>query len=46
MKDAPLSEMLRQANIKTENQLMVFSDYNWKYCPDTGISKGAYIILY
>ena len=46
MKNAPLSEMLRQANINTENQLMVFSDFNCKYCPYTGISTGAYIIFY
>ena len=46
MKDAPLSELLRRANIKTENQLMVFSNSSWKYCPDTGRSTGAYIIFY
>ena len=46
MKDAPLSELLRQAGIKTENQLMSFSYYSWKYCPDTGRSTGAYIIFY
>ena len=46
MKDAPLSKMLRQAIIKTENQLMSFSDSSWQYCPDTGRSKGAYIMFY
>ena len=46
MRGATLSDLLRQASIKTENQLMVFSDYSWKYCPDTGISTGAYIIFY
>ena len=25
---------------------MAFSDSSWKYCADTGISTGAYIILY
>ena len=25
---------------------MVFSDSSWKYCLDTGISTGAYIIFY
>ena len=25
---------------------MDFSDYSWKYCPDTGIITGAYIIFY
>ena len=46
MEDAPLSELLRQPNIKTENQLMAFSDYSLQYCPDTGRSKGVYIIFY
>ena len=46
MDDAPLSELLRQANIKTENQLMAFSDSSWKYCPENGRSTGAYIIFY
>ena len=46
MKDAILSDMLRKASINTENQLMVFSDSGWKYCPDTGRNKGAYIIFY
>ena len=46
MKDAHLSDLLRQASIKNENQLMDFSDYSWKYCPDTGRNTGAYIIFY
>ena len=45
-KYAPLYELLRQSSIKTENQLMAFSDYSWKDCPDTGRSTGAYIIFY
>ena len=45
-KDVPLSDLLRQASIKTENQLMVFSDYSCKYCLDTVRSTGAYIIIY
>ena len=40
MKDAPLSDMLRQSSINTENWLMVFSDYSWQYFPDTGRSTG------
>ena len=36
--DAPLYELLRQASINTENQLVVFSDYIWKDCPDTARS--------
>ena len=46
MKDAPLSDILRQANTNTENQLMDFSDYSCKDCPDTGRSTGSYIIFY
>ena len=46
MIDAPLSDLLRKYNIRTENQLMALSDYIWKYCPYTGRSTGAYIIFY
>ena len=46
MKDAPLSNMLRQAIIKTENQLMFFSDSSWQDCPDTGRITWAYIMFY
>ena len=46
MKDAPLSDLLRQANIKTENQLMILSDSSWKDCTDTVRSTGEYIIFY
>ena len=35
MKDAPLSELLIQASIYIENELVIFSDSVWKYCPDT-----------
>ena len=46
MKYSHLSQLLRQANIKNENQLMIFSDSIWKDFPDTGRSTGAYIIFY
>ena len=46
MNDAPLTELLRQASIKTENHLMDFSDSSWQDFPDTGRSTGAYIIFY
>ena len=46
MKDAPLSELLRLAIIKTENNFIVFSYYSWKHCTDTGRSKGEYVIMY
>ena len=42
---APLSDLLRQASIKTENKLMVFSDSIWKDCPDTGRGIGACVIF-
>ena len=38
MKDAHLSDLLKQASIKTENQVMDFSDSSWQYFPDTGRS--------
>ena len=44
--DAPVSDILRQASINTENQLIAFSDHSWKDCPDTGRSTGEYIIFY
>ena len=44
--DAPVTDILRQANIKTKNHLMDFSDSSWQDFPDTGRSIGAYIILY
>ena len=44
--NAPVSDLLRQAIIKTENQLVAFSDSSWQDCPDTGRSIGAYIIFY
>ena len=46
MKDVQLSDLLRQASIKTDNQLVFFYDSSWKYRPDTGTSTGAYMIIY
>ena len=46
MNDAPVTGLLRQASIKTDNHLMAFSDSSWKDFPDTGRSTGAYIIFY
>ena len=45
MKDGPLSDLFRQASIKTDNQLMVFYDYSWQDFLDTGRSAGAYMIF-
>ena len=44
--DAPVSNLFRQASIKTENKLMYFSDSSWKDCIYTGISTGTYLIFY
>ena len=46
MKDRPFSDLLWQANIKTKNQLMDFSDSSWQDYPDTGTITGSYIIFY
>ena len=46
LNDAPVTDILRQASIKTNNHLMDFSDSSWKYFPDTGRSTGAYIMIY
>ena len=46
LNDAPVTDLLRQADIKTKNNLMAFSDSSWQDCPDTGRSTGAYIIFY
>ena len=46
LNDTPVTDLLRQANIKTKNHLMAFSDSSWKDCPDTGRSTGSYIIFY
>ena len=46
MNDAPLPDLLRKASIKTENQLMAFSDSSWQDCTDTVRSTGAYIIFH
>ena len=44
--DVPVTNLLRQASIKTENHLIDFSDYSWQDCTYTGISIGEYIIFY
>ena len=44
--DATVSDLLRQAIIKTENQLMVLYYSSWQDCPYTGRSTWVYIIFY
>ena len=46
MKSAPLSDLLIQAIINAENQLMDFSDSSQQDCPETFRSRGAYIVFY
>ena len=46
MNDVPVSDLLKQASIKTENHLMDFSGSSWQECPDTVRITGAYIIFY
>ena len=41
MNDAPVTDPLIQANIKSKNQLMAFSDSSWPDFPDTGRSTGS-----
>ena len=44
--NAPVSDLLRKASIKTENNLMDFSYSSWQDFPDTGRGTEAYIIFY
>ena len=46
IEDSPISDLLRQVIINTENQLMVLSDSMCQYCPCTGRITEAYIMLY
>ena len=46
MNNAPLSNLLIQATIEAENQLIILSDSIWQYFPDTVRSTGAYIIFF
>ena len=41
LNDAPVTDLLRQANIKTKNHFMTFSDSSWQDFPVTGRSTGA-----
>ena len=41
MNDAPVSDLLRQDSMNTENKFMDFSDSSWQDFPDTGRSTGA-----
>ena len=43
LNDAPVTDLLRQSNLKSKNHLIAFSDSSWQDCPYTGRSTGAYI---
>ena len=36
LNDAPVTDHMRQANIKTKNHLIFFYDSSWQDCPDSG----------
>ena len=46
MNDAPVSDLLIQASIKSDKSLIDFTDSSWKDFWGTGRSTGAYIIFY
>ena len=46
MNDAPVTDLLRQAIIKTDNHLMDFSDSSWQDCPDTDRIIVAYSVFH
>ena len=46
MNDAPVTDLLRQASIKTKNHFMAFSDSIWQKNSGTSRSTGTYIIFY
>ena len=41
LNDASVTDLLRQANIKTNNHLMDFSHSSWQDFPDTGRSSNV-----
>ena len=46
IEDTTMSDLLRQADINIEKQLMLLSDSSWQDCTDTGRSTGAYMVFY
>ena len=39
LNDAPVTDLLRQANIKTKNHLMDFYDSSWQDFPETASNR-------
>ena len=46
MNNAPVSDLLRQASINTDTQLMSFSYSSWNVFTDTGKGIVSYVIFY
>ena len=44
--DSPLSDLLKECIIKTDNQMIMLSDSIRKDCPDNGRSTRACIVFY
>ena len=45
LNDAPVTDILRQVNIKTKNHLMAFSDSSWKDCRHWNKYRSVYYFL-
>ena len=43
LNDAPVNDLLRQANIKTKNHFMAFSDFSWIPCELLRICTLVYV---
>ena len=46
MEDLPLYELLREASINSENQVMMLSDSIWQDYPDNRRITGSYTVFY
>ena len=46
MNDAPVTDLLRQDSIKTENHLMDFSDSSLQACPNRSVTGASFISAY
>ena len=46
MNDTPVTYLLVQDSIKTDNLLMAFSDSSWQYFPDAGRSTYLSYLLW
>ena len=46
LNDESVTDLSRQANIKTKNHLMALSDSSWQDCTDTERSTGTFNMFY